>query len=149
MRRAGRSIEQFNYHNDSRHERGLSDFAQVDEDREIVLVEMEEGEEVEVPFSWKVCPTCGGSGEVESPAADVASQARHDAHAGVYAGDGSLTRDRTPLVTDCNECEGRRVVPRLDPRTERQQEAADQLETTVNKVQRTYQMQKMERAMGA
>ena len=86
-------------------------FDRIDEKRLVAFVENGDGEEVEVPFTWGVCPTCDGKGKHVNPAID-----ENGISADEFREDPEFAQDYFSGVYDqpCAECDGRRVVPEYD-----------------------------------
>jgi hypothetical protein len=75
---------------------------------------------IEIPFAWAVCGICQGRGRHVNPAIDAGGLSREDFDEdpdfaeGYFSGRYDVT---------CSECNGRRVVPELTPRTEAERDA--------------------------
>lgn len=71
---------------------------------------MDDGEEIELPMKWEVCPVCNGKGKHVNPAIDAGGLSEEmqddpDFIDGYMAGTYDVT---------CNRCTGRTTVPAVD-----------------------------------
>lgn len=112
------SIEQRNYDSDHRVRAGNRRkwWVSLDEGRmraTIILYnhETEEDDEIEVPFTYEVCPTCSGKGSHVNPSVDCNGLTAED-----FAEDPDLLENYMEGNYDvsCYECGGNRVVPVMD-----------------------------------
>lgn len=78
-----------------------------------------------VPFKWAVCETCQGKGKHVNPSIDCDGISGED-----FAEDPDFAESYMSGVYDvtCSECDGKRVVPELVPRTPEQQSAVEVLD---------------------
>ena len=81
--------------------------------------------EIEIPFAWVVCGQCRGNGMHVNPAVDCGGLTSED-----FAADPDFAESYFSGVYDvtCGECQGRRVVPELRPRTAEQKAALGALD---------------------
>jgi hypothetical protein len=74
------------------------------------ILYMENGDEIELPTHWAVCPVCDGNGKHVNPAIDAGGLSEE------MMGDPDFIDGYMSGVYDqtCNRCEGKRVVPEVD-----------------------------------
>ena len=101
--------EERNFHSDHRVRAGEANnwFKSLDEKQMKATVEMDD-EEVEVGFTWEVCPTCNGKGSHVNPSIDCCGLTGED-----FAEDPEFADEYFSGVYDesCRQCGGKRVVP--------------------------------------
>jgi len=73
-----------------------------------------EADEIAVPFEWCVCGLCNGKGKHTNPSIDCGGLTSED-----FDEDPDFRESymRGDYDVTCSECSGRRVVPKLTPRT--------------------------------
>jgi hypothetical protein len=106
-----------------------------------------EDEATEVAFDWDVCPTCRGDGTVTDPAVDAGGISGQE-----MARRGPEFQRRYmngSYDTECPRCEGRRVVPNLQPQGEEEEAAVEAFHRALNARRETDRMRRAEKAMGA
>lgn len=94
-----------------RRERNLKWYHHFDEKRMTATIEGGDGEDVEVPVVFEVCGTCDGKGSHVNPSIDSNGLSRED-----FDEDPDFAEAYFEGRYDvqCNECDGRRVVPVVD-----------------------------------
>jgi hypothetical protein len=118
----------------------------LDEDRKIALVSVS-GLELEVPFGWKVCSVCEGDGTVTNPNIDAGGISGREMRR--RGPEFRRSYERGDYDIDCPMCDGRRVEPELDPKTEDQEDVVDALRDRLQDAREIDQTRRAERAMGA
>jgi len=101
-------IEDLNYYSDRRVTcRDNRWYNSLDENRMVAIATLDD-EDVEVPFTWEVCPTCNGKGSHVNPSIDCNGLSASD-----FAEDPDFAESymRGDYDQPCNDCGGRRVVP--------------------------------------
>ena len=94
-------------------------YSSLDEKRQVAtaIVWDEDGDEMEVqvPFTWEVCPLCDGRGRHVNPSIDS-----HGITSEEFLDDPDFAKDYFSGRYDipCNECWGRRVIPQPDDSSE-------------------------------
>ena len=110
------ALENWNYANDAR-TKGPA---------EKPVLYLENGDEIELPMHWAVCPVCEGEGKHVNPSIDAGGLTIYDDR-GDYEPDPEFLEDYMGGVYDqtCNRCEGKRVVPEVawNAMTDEDQEA--------------------------
>lgn len=136
------AIDEANYWNDRRVRVGPSmrDGWKVDETAQRVTVELPEVDcdacveldepcerhgTIAIPFRWAVCDTCSGRGQHVNPSIDCGGISGED-----FDADPDFAEAYMGGAYDvtCGECQGRRVVPELDPHTLEERAAVQALE---------------------
>lgn len=122
-------LDDLNYYNDARvraldenadfevlSERGATLVVRLDESIVELLIEAGKRPEdfngtLEVPFVYEVCPLCQGRGTHKNPSIDCCGLTRED-----FDDDPDFREDYASNLYDvpCNQCYGKRVVPKID-----------------------------------
>lgn len=119
-------------------------YSRFDEARMVLVIENDDGEEVEIPAVYEVCGTCDGKGSHVNPAIDA-----HGISPEEFDEDPGFREDYFSGVYDqpCNECHGRRVSPIVAPDApEELRKLADSWIESKIEIQLAYEA---ERRMGA
>jgi len=97
-----------------------------------------------VPFEYKVCPTCRGTGTVVDPSVD-----ERGIDPARFAGDPEFAEDYFGGAYDepCPQCEGENVVPELTPSGEEEERVVGEFRRRQQKVTRSREIQRQERRM--
>jgi len=111
-------LDDYNFYNDPRVIAGMTGnwYERIDEAKMLarVVTEDDDGNEVEldVPFRWEVCDLCEGRGKHVNPSIDAGGLSRED-----FDDDPDFESDYMAGTYDvaCNQCQGRRVAPEVDP----------------------------------
>jgi hypothetical protein len=104
------------------------------------------GEEVgTVPFKFEVCPTCRGSGTHVDPSIDSGGLTAEEMER--RGPDFRARYERGDYDQPCNECDGRRVVPRLQPETEEHRRLVERRKERKRSAERSRQIQRQEKRM--
>jgi RecJ-like exonuclease len=114
----------------------------LDEDTMTATVMGPDGAIGEVPFEYTTCPTCRGKGTHVDPAIDsggldpatMEPKFRRDYFGGTYD-------------QPCNECEGRRVVPVLQPKTTEHEDVLEKRRSLKEQARHSRETQRQERRM--
>lgn len=75
------------------------------------VIELESGDEIELPWRWEVCPVCDGKGTHVNPSIDAGG-----INYETFGDDPDFAEDYRQGVFDqtCNGCGGRSTVPVID-----------------------------------
>lgn len=101
-------IQDLSYYSDSRVISQSKWYESIDEKRMIAFFIDEEENEIEVPFTWNVCPTCGGKGTHVNPSIDSHGISSEDFYDDPDFAESYFNGD---YDVECYDCGGRRVVP--------------------------------------
>lgn len=141
------AIDRMNYESDRRvRASGKHDDLHLDEDSMTALVEIGGEKKGPVNFEYETCPTCRGTGTHVDPSVDAGGLSRED-----FARDPEFAERYAKGSYDqpCNECDGKRVVPRLRPDGEEQEAIVERYHQMEQAESSTREMQRAERMMGA
>lgn len=110
-----------------------------------LIIENNEGEELEIPAKYEVCGTCEGKGSHVNPSIDS-----HGISPEEFAEDRDFEESyfRGDYDVPCNECHGQRVTPVPDE-AQLTPELKAQVEIWQEDFYNTRQIEYMERRMGA
>ncbi len=128
-----------------RRDRNLKWWDRLDERRQTAFVSVDWDVEQEIPIRWEVCGTCEGKGSHVNPGIDAHGLSRED-----FDEDPDFAEDYFSGRYDvqCNECDGRRVVPVPDE----ERATKEQIEAVESLIQDRIDMEneyEAERRMGA
>lgn len=94
-----------------RRERDHQWYQSFDAGRMVIVIEGEDGEDINLPARYEVCETCDGKGSHVNPSIDSQGLSREDFDEDPDFAEGYWEgRYDQP----CNECHGQRVVPEVD-----------------------------------
>ncbi len=147
MHRRRHKVENHNYHTDSRvNAIDQSNYLHVNEDDMTADVIMNGDSIGTIHVKYEVCPTCNGKGSHTNPSVDAGGIPQRR-----FNRDPEFERNYNSGMydVDCNECNGKRVVPRPNPVGSEEQDVYEQY-TEELEAKRDFERQRAaERAMGA
>lgn len=151
MHNRRQATQTHNFHTDSRVQardraKRFNEHVDLTENEKIALVSAG-GLEVEVPFDWTLCSLCEGDGTVTDPNVDAGGISSREMRR--RGPEFRRSYEQGDYDIPCPKCQGKRVEPDLQPKTEDQKDVVRALRDQLQAARETDQIRRAERAMGA